>query len=856
MRAQEQQAFLAGGGAMGDLIGSKDWAGTPLGAIDAWPAGLKTLLATLLRARHPMLLWWGPQLVQFYNDAFVPSFGIGKHPAALGQPGRESWAEVWPIVGAQIEDVVARGASIWSEDALVPILRNGRIEEVHWTYGYSPVVDDQGKIAGVLIVCNETTSRVIAERRLGVVRMLVEKTAECVDSSSVVNAMYEAAAAATYDIPFAATYLVEDATGVTRTECSANLTGPLIDSLDALLSEHATRSMHSGSTPAALLELPSPFPGGAWPEPASKVFVLPSKSRRGLLFTFGVSPRLQFDATYRSFFEHIVEQVEIAFERARAVQSQTGIENERRNLLLQAPMPTALFIGPRHVFELANAPYEQMVGRKVVGKTYLEAFPELEGTALPGILDAVYATGKPFVAPESLVRLDRNGDGVLEDGYFRFNLEALRDTDGVVYGMMAVAFDITEQVNARLELERRIAEARAANEQLAQLSRQLEAASHAKDEFLATVSHELRTPLNAILGWSHLVSNDSHPDRIKKGLSIIERNARAQAQLIEDLLDVSRIISGKVRMSMKRVDLASVARAAVEAAQPSADAKGVRLNVSLEPHIGEIVADEDRIQQVIWNLLSNGVKFTPTGGEVTLHLTRGASRVGITVQDTGQGISEALLPRVFDRFRQGDSSTTRAFGGLGLGLAIVRHLVELHGGIVSARSAGEGKGATFEVELPVHAVQVTSQHGPLVQLGESDTASSAPPARRLAGAHVLVVDDEDDARDLVATVLERAGASVSQASSVSAAIELLSGGSVAVIVSDIGMPGEDGYSFLKRVRSAERGSPARSVPALALTAYARGEDRDNALAAGFQEHVAKPIDPTKLVDVVAALIRA
>jgi PAS domain S-box-containing protein len=972
---EAEAAFLRGGGLTGDILRSRDWSTTPLGSISTWPTGLKTLLATVLRAPHPMLLWWGSELIQFYNDSFVPSLGIGKHPAALGQRGKESWAEVWPIVGSQIERVMSRGQSFWSEDALVPILRNGRIEEVHWTYGYSPVVDDRGLVAGVLIVCSETTSRVVAERRLGLIRALVEKTSKCVDMQSVMNAAYEVLATATYDVPFTASYSLDAAKGVTRLRCSENLEAPLLAASDELVRESAASGTLSGLSATALLALPVPFPGGAWPEPCSSAFVLPVKSRPGQILLLGVSPRLRLDADYQGFFEHFVEQIDLASERARAIQRQGGIERERRNLLLQAPMPTALLTGPKHLFELANPPYLEMVGREVVGQTYLQAFPEVEGTALPGILAEVYETGRPFVAPESLVRFDRNRDGALEDCFFRFNLEALRDGDGHVYGMMVVAFDITEQVDARHALEHAIAEAHQVNEQLAQtehvlrslvdnlpelawsaradgyvdfynrrwyeytgtsfeqmqgwgwkgvhdpallgsvmahwqksldtgepfemeyplrgadgefrwfltrvrplrdgagkiarwfgvntniheskaLARELEAASIAKDEFLATVSHELRTPLNAILGWSHLIRNDTQPERIEKGLTVIERNAKAQAQLIEDLLDVSRIISGKVRMSMRRVDLASVASAAVEAAQPSAAAKGVLLSVSLEDQLGEIVADEDRLQQVIWNLLSNGVKFTPKGGEVALRLERVDSRVTITVRDSGQGISAGLLPRVFDRFRQGDSSSTRAHGGLGLGLAIVRHLVELHGGTANARSDGEGKGATFQVDLPIHAVEardasLSPDHGS----GEASASLKVPPSSRLRGVHVLVVDDQEDARDLVATVLEGSGASVSQASSASAAMAILSTVSISVIVSDVGMPGEDGYAFLKQVRSNVASARTRGLPALALTAYARGEDRDKALASGFQEHVAKPIDPTKLVDVVAGLVR-
>jgi signal transduction histidine kinase len=861
MSPDHEHAFLVDGGSVADFVRSMDWSGSVLGPIPKWPSTLKTLLATILRAPHPMLLWWGTELIQFYNDAFVPSLGVGKHPSALGQRGRESWAEVWPLVGEQIENVMARGASFWSEDALVPIIRNGRIEEVHWTYGYSPVVDHEGRIAGTLIVCNETTSRIVAERRLGTVRAFVEKTATSVEVPSLMQAAFTVIANAPYDIPFALAYRVDDASGMARREISTDLQPATLDSLDAVVREHVAPGRPKEPT---LVSLPasSRFPGGPWPEASSEAFVVPLTGSRGLTFVLGVSPRLPFDTTYLGFLTHFVEQIDLAITRVRAIKSQGGMEIERRNLLLQAPMPTALMTGPRHVFELANESYERMVGRRVVGKSYLEAFPELEGTELPAIHDEVYRTGHPYVAPESKVRLDRDGDGHLEDGFFRFNLEPLRDGDGHIYGMMAVAFDITEQVNARRTLEEAVAEARRLNDKAVQaedeltaLLRQLETANRAKDEFLATVSHELRTPLNAILGWSRLLREGSDPVRVQKGLTVIERNAKAQAQLIEDLLDVSRIISGKIRMSLKRVDLTAIANAAVETAQPSAVARGVRLNVSVEPGIGVIVADEDRLQQVIWNLLSNAVKFTSKGGDVTLRLARVESQVRITVRDSGIGISPAFLPRVFDRFRQDDSSTTRQHAGLGLGLAIVRHLVELHGGTVAARSDGDGKGSTFEVHLPIRAVEPYASRASRDASGDTPPSAKTGASGRLRGIHVLIVDDQEDARDLVATVLEDSGARVLQADSVSAAIKLLSTAQVGVIVSDIGMPGEDGYGFLQRLRSTADAPGARGVPALALTAYARGEDRDKALASGFQEHVAKPIDPARLVEVVAGLVR-
>jgi CheY-like chemotaxis protein/two-component sensor histidine kinase len=350
-----------------------------------------------------------------------------------------------------------------------------------------------------------------------------------------------------------------------------------------------------------------------------------------------------------------------------------------------------------------------------------------------------------------------------------------------------------------------------------------------------------------MLGWARVLQEEeSDPARIKKGLAVIERNATMQAQLIDDILDVSRIVAGKIRLSMQRLKLAMVIAAAVETTRPTALAKDVRLVVELENDLGEIVADEARLQQIVWNLLSNAVKFSNKGGVVTIRAQRDASRVTISVRDEGKGISASFLSQVFDRFRQDDSSTTKQQAGLGLGLAIVRHLVELHGGTVTAASEGEGRGSTFEVSLPLKQVVVEVD---LAQASSTDTTQ--PDIQILSNVSVLVVDDQNDARELVATVLSDVGARVKQASSVTAALEILSFDDVHVIVSDIGMPDEDGYQFLRRLRASE--SAQRDIPAIALSAYARAEDRDRAVAAGFHEYASKPIDPRRLVKLVAIL---
>ena len=377
-----------------------------------------------------------------------------------------------------------------------------------------------------------------------------------------------------------------------------------------------------------------------------------------------------------------------------------------------------------------------------------------------------------------------------------------------------------------------------------------ERASRMKDEFLATLSHELRTPLNAILGWSQvLLARKDADDDLKRGLQTIARNARAQTQLIDDLLDMSRIVSGKVRLDVQALDLSSVVDAAVDSVRPSAEARGIRLQKILDPLAEPVSGDPNRLQQVVWNLLSNAIKFTPKGGKVEVLLARVNSHLEVTVTDSGQGISADFLPYVFDRFRQADASSTRTYSGLGLGLSIVKQLVELHGGSVHAKSDGDNSGATFIVRLPLAPVRTekSREHPTAMRLAGFD-CEHIP----LHGVAVLVIDDEADARDLIKQVLVQCGAAVVTASSADEGLQLLQALRPHVVVSDIGMPDKDGYQFMRDLRriGATKGG---DTPAIALTAFARSEDRTRAMMAGYQIHISKPIEPQELIATVASL---
>lgn len=429
---------------------------------------------------------------------------------------------------------------------------------------------------------------------------------------------------------------------------------------------------------------------------------------------------------------------------------------------------------------------------------------------------------------------------------------------------VAVAYENARlYTEARLhaaELKQEVTERKQAEEERAQLlvreqaaRSEAEAANRTKDEFLATLSHELRTPLTSILGWTHLLrSGNLPPDSTESALETIERNAKAQSQLIDDLLDVSRIITGNIRIEVGPVEVSSIIEAAINSVRPAALAKNIEVQLNLDPATGPVLGDASRLQQIVWNLFSNAVKFTPAGGRVGVSLGRTDSLVEIIVEDTGRGIPAEFLPHVFDRFRQADGTTTRTQGGLGLGLAIARHLVELHGGSIHAESPGDGGGTTFTVNLPAVGSQSEAHSAEEVSIPYDDGSFTPEYFNLLDGLRVLVVDDERDTREFIAFVLSQKGAEVCTSRNASEALSLLEGWVPDVLVSDIGMPGADGYEFIEKVRGLQIGKEDH-LPAIALTAYAGVEDRTRALTAGYQVHLAKPVNPRELVTIVKSL---
>lgn len=502
---------------------------------------------------------------------------------------------------------------------------------------------------------------------------------------------------------------------------------------------------------------------------------------------------------------------------------------------------------------------EEHTGKRphdVIGKKLFELFPELNERRL----DRNYKW-----ALEGQVRvLSQALHGYLiaipavsgEHGYNQMQ-QAVRISplshEGRIIGTLTIIEDVTERVAREAELQAQIEERSRllSSEKLAR--NEAERANRLKDEFLATISHELRNPLNAILGWAHMMRlGNLTAANAERAVETIYRNAKSQAQLVADLLDVSRIISGKLRLDVRTVDLINIVNAAIDSIRPAVEAKGIRLQIMLDPAAGPISGDADRLQQIVWNLLTNAVKFTPKGGRIQVKVQRVDSHVEIVVHDSGVGINKEFLPHVFDRFRQADASITRTHGGLGLGLSIVHQLVDLHGGTVTVQSEGEGKGATFTIMLPFVGVISNPQDAESEQTAQSDEVIPFDGLPSLQGLKILVVDDEADTRELIQEVLQECGSEVITSASAEEALVALEQHKPDILISDLGMPEEDGYSLISKIRAlpSERGG---QIPAAALTAYARAEDRMRVLRSGFQFHLPKPVDSAELVTVVASL---
>jgi signal transduction histidine kinase len=657
---------FSGGGEVGALIRAFDWSKTPLGPSGSWPVALQALVRVMMNTCQPMIVWWGPELIQIYNDAMVPSLGRGKHPSGLGQGARACWPETWPVVGAQVESVLAGGTAIWSEEVLVPVFRNGALEDAWWTYSYSPAYDDHGAIAGILIICTETTSTVVARRAL-------------------------------------------------------------------------------------------------------------ERSKR---------------------------KADVAREEIRGV-------------FMQAPLPIAILTGPEHRITLTNASYDLLVGRETLGKPIAEAFNEEEiGYYLP-ILDEVFRTGKPVVIREAKLQL-LNAEGVLEERYMDLFYHPYRNAELATLGVLSVINDVTASVSARQEAE---------------------TAGRVRDEFLAMLGHELRNPLAPISTATQLMR--MRGDHFEKERQIIDRQVEHLSRLVDDLLDVARVARGKIDLQREKIEVSDVVSKAVETASPLLEQRAHTVRIDV-PRRGLVVdGDPVRLAQVIGNLLNNAAKYTPAGGHIEVAAASAGGHVTITVADDGPGLAESLLPRVFDLFVQGKRPMDRAEGGLGLGLALVKNLVALHGGSVSAKNRATG-GSEFSVTIPRENTSTTDDVREVVT-AERLIAETKVPRR------VLVVDDNLDAAEMVSELLQVVGHDVVVAHDGPEALRALRSFHADVGLLDLGLPGMDGFELARRIREQCAVDTPRLI---AVTGYGQEHDRAGTRTAGFEQHLTKPVAIEDLIKVV------
>lgn len=890
-------ALAGSGGEMGRRTREFDWARTPVGAPDLWPQSLRSAVATLLECQLPMYIAWGPEHVQFYNDAYKPILGA-KDKDALGSRAPVTWHEIWDTIGPMWQQVLAGGA-IGFNDFKLTIQRYGWPEDCYFNFSYSPVRDDSGRVAGVLVTFAETTNRVLSERRLRFLDDLTQATrdesdpAEVMKVASSMLGSYLGASRCAY-------------ANVRDDQDTFDLIGDYNDGVPSIVGRYKFTDF--GQVVRDLMVQNRPYvnhdvdtdPVTAGSDLAAyrltriqAVICVPLHKDGRFVAAMAVH-----HATARRWSDDEIELVRTVVDRCwdslERIRASAALREEARSLEVlnrtgaalsgELDLQVLLQRATDAATELTGAEFGAFFynGKDERGEALLlytlsgapvEAFSSFGHPRATALFGPTFR-GDPPIRIDDVLTDPRYGQwgpghgmpkghlpvrsylavpvisragsviGALFFGHARvgvFTERSERLALGIA-GQAAIAVD-----NARLYAEaQHLAHERnmlLESERAARL--ESERAGKLKDEFLATLSHELRTPLSAITGWIHIFRRKLDPalTDLRKGVEVIDRSTKAQVQLIEDLLDMGRITSGKLTLDTRPLAAASFVEAAVDVSRPAAEAAGIELVVDIAA-AGTVVGDPNRLQQIVWNLLANAIKFSPRGGRVRVSVRESSGVVEIIVSDNGAGIQPEFLPHLFERFRQADGSITRKFGGLGLGLSIVRHLAELHGGTVTAQSAGVGLGSTFMVSLPLHTADSSSNVEYVIAAEVGLIA--------LRGRRVLVVDDDADSRDLLARILAESGMHVRLASDAQSALQALQLERFDLLLSDISMPDMDGYELLRRVRAG--GLPAADLPAVALTAFARAEDRSRALDAGFAVHVTKPLDPSSLLSAVAQVL--
>lgn len=654
--------FLSGGGEMGQRIREYDWDNSPLGSPSTWPQALKLTVRLMLSSSHPMFIWWGPDLIQFYNDGYRASIGSDRHPAAIGQQGKQCWAEIWPIIGPQIDTVMRGEGGVWRENALVPITRDGKLEDVYWTYTYDPILDEDApnQVGGVLVIVSETT-------------------------------------------------------------------------------------------------------------------------------------------------RYMQEQQRKSVEEARW-----------RQLFTKSPAFMCVLTGPEHVFEYVNPRYRELIGnRDVIKKSVREAIPEVAKQGFTELLDFVYTTGYSHtgIAAPILLKDDVGGDE--RQLYLDFVYHPIRDADDKITGIFVNGYDVTERVLSEQSLEEQ---------------------DRRKDEFLAMLAHELRNPLAPISNASELLKQASLDNAtVHKLGDLVSRQVNQLTRLIDDLLEVSRISQGRMELQKDSMLLDQAIKFAIESTGVAVAEKNLQLKYDCDDALLLIDGDYARVAQSLINIIINATKYTEAGGEIKIHLYRKDKQAVIDVADTGIGIEAQMLEEIFELFRQVDNSIDRSRGGLGIGLSVVRKIMQMHNGSITAQSAGLGQGSVFSITLP------------LASYDESPAAPQINP--KLASLKFLLVDDNEDATNSLAMLLETLGHETTVTYRGANALAIIEKADFDVVLLDIGLPDIDGYEVAERIRATNK-----NIIIVAVSGYGQADDIRKAVDAGFSGHLTKPVSIDALERTLSQLL--
>jgi len=820
-------AFLEGGGVMARRIAEHDWDRTPLGAIAGWPQSLKTTLSIILGSPFAMYMLWGPRLIGFPNDAYLPVLGKKE---ALGLPFQQTWAEIWPQVGPIAERAMA-GESSFFENLPIDMERFGYRERTYFTFSYSPIRDESGAVGGMLVTCMETTADVAADqrhqfqlklsdglRRLATPAEITALTCKVLgESLGATRVGYATVESGWVHLALPAWH---DGSVDTRVGEKFPIDS-FGDDLLAWLHEGRTVRLGDVSTDPLSAEHTSFYDYLA----VKAMVIVPIIRDKELIAVVAVG-----SAEPRRWSDHEVKLAEDAAERTRsaveraiaeqALKRQLETERDRLRLLFEeAPTFMAVLRGPEHVFELVNAAYRRLVGaRDFIGRPVREVVPEAVDQGFITMLDQVYSSGTAQVVSGASLLLKGPAGEADVQLYLDFVYQPLVEADGSVPAIFVVGSDVTQNKLA---------------------TEALHEANRRKDEFLAMLAHELRNPLAPISTAAHLLTlTAADQPRVLQVGAIITRQVAHMTSLVDDLLDVSRVTRGLVTLDQEVLDLKAVVAHALEQARPAVEARRHLLTVRTTSAQVPVRGDRTRLVQVIVNLLNNAAKYTPEGGEITLETHTDQERAIVTVTDTGNGIEPSLLPHVFELFTQGKRTPDRSHGGLGLGLALVKSMVELHGGRAIAHSGGVDQGSTFTVILPL-AGQPTVQDVPR----GPDAAEVVRPRR------IMVVDDNLDAAETIAALLGARGHDVTVQTDAGPAIEAAALDRFDVFILDIGLPGMDGYELAGRLRARPAHADALFI---ALTGYGQAGDRARSETAGFAHHFVKPVDMQRLTEALAA----